>query len=132
MSYMMAGAGSAALAACGGGSEATGDAANTEAVAKAASASGTAVPPAASIIDSSGAIWTLVGGHATRNGLPVGTGSPLAYTTLLYFNGAVHGKNSAGNWYKSGSSPWQSLGTADPRGTAAPSTDGVLQDKSFG
>lgn len=137
---MMAGAGSAALAACGGGSEVGSDAASTAAVAKAASSSGTVIPPAASITDSSGAIWTLVGGHATRNGSAVGTGSPLAYTTLLYFNGAVYGKNSAGNWFKSGTSPWQSLGTADPRGTAASgsqgtsntSTSGVLQDKSFG
>jgi len=138
----MAGAGSAALSACGGGSETTNtDAvANTTAVAKSASSSGTAIPPAASITDSSGAVWTLVSGHAVRNGATVATGSPLAYTTMLYLNGAIYARNSAGNWYKSGTSPWLNLGTADPRtaastgsqGASNTSTSGVLQDKSFG
>ncbi|WP_236572579.1 right-handed parallel beta-helix repeat-containing protein [Burkholderia sp. 8Y] len=118
------------------GTDAVADAA---AVAKAASSSGTVIPPAASITDSSGGVWTLVSGHATRNGSTVSTGSPVAYTTMLYFNGVIYAKNSAGNWYKSGTTPWQNLGTADPRTAAtagsqgtATSTSGVLQDKSFG
>jgi hypothetical protein len=78
-----------------------------------------------------------VGGHATRNGAAVPTGSPVAYTTILYYNGVIYAKNSASNWYKSGTSPWQNLGTTDPRtaasqGTSNTSTSGVLQDKSFG
>ncbi len=138
----MAGAGSAALAACGGGSEMGADGlGDTAAVAKAASSNGTAIPPAASITDSSGAVWTLVGGHAVRNGTSMSTGSPVAYTTLVYLNGAIYGRNTAGNWFKSGTTPWQNLGTADPRvtasstgsqGTSNTSTAGVLQDKSFG
>jgi hypothetical protein len=138
---MMAGAGSATLAACGGGGDAAGtDGADPSAVAKAASSSGTVIPPAASITDSSGAVWTLVGGRATRNGASVATGSPVAYTTILYLNGVIHAKNTAGNWYKSGTSPWMNLGAADPRtaastgsqGASNTSTNGVLQDKSFG
>jgi hypothetical protein len=141
LTFMMAGAGSATLAACGGGGDAVGtDAADPSAVAKAASSSGTVIPPAASITDSSGAVWTLVGGRATRNGASVATGSPVAYTTILYLNGVIHAKNTAGNWYKSGTSPWMNLGAADPRtaastgsqGTSNTSTNGVLQDKSFG
>ncbi len=122
LSLLMAGAGSAALAACGGGGDSTNtdSVANAEkGVAKSASASGTVIPPAASVTDSSGAVWTLVNGHATRNGTSVATGSPVAFVNILYYNGVIYGKNSAGNWFKSGTSPWQNLGTADPRGTVA-------------
>jgi len=117
---MMASAGSAALAACGGGNEAMSadSVVNAQAVAKSASASGTVIPPAASITDGSGAVWTLVGGRVNRNGAGVATGSPAALTTILYYNGAIYAKNSAGTWFKNGS-PWQNVGTTDPRGVAS-------------
>ncbi|WP_250454815.1 glycosyl hydrolase [Caballeronia sp. ATUFL_M2_KS44] len=117
---MMAGAGSAALAACGGGGEGTGadSVVNAQAVSKAASASGTVIPPAASITDGSGAVWTLVGGRVTRNGSGVSTGSSVALSAILYYNGTIYAKNSSGTWYKNGS-PWQNIGTTDPRGVAS-------------
>ncbi|SAL82269.1 hypothetical protein AWB74_06209 [Caballeronia arvi] len=122
----MASAGSVALSACGGGGgngSATDDIANTEkGVAKAASASGTAIPPATSITDSSGNVWTLVNGRVTRNGTGLMTGSPVALVLIVYYNGTIYAQSSAGIWYRNGS-PWTNLGTADPRGTAsAPNT----------
>ncbi|SPB18016.1 hypothetical protein NOV72_05215 [Caballeronia novacaledonica] len=120
----MASAGSAALAACGGGGDgegAAGDVANAQTgptgVGKAAvSASGTAIPPASSITDSSGTVWTLVNGRVTRNGTGVMTGSPVALVLIVYYNGAIYAQSSAGIWYKNGN-PWANLGTTDPRGT---------------
>ena len=123
LSLLMASAGSAALAACGGGGDGgngtTGDVANSQqGVAKAASASGTEIPPAASITDSSGAVWTLVGGRVTRNGTGLMTGSPVPLVLIVYYNGTIYAKSSSGIWYKNGS-PWANLGTTDPRSTAA-------------
>ncbi|GGD70436.1 glycosyl hydrolase [Caballeronia grimmiae] len=104
---------------------------NAQAVSKAASASGTVIPPAASITDSSGAVWTLVGGRVNRNGVGVSTGSPAALATILYYNGAIYAKNSAGTWFKNGS-PWQNVGTADPRGVASAAAAVTSGSKFYG
>jgi hypothetical protein len=87
-------------------------------VSKAASASGTAIPPAASITDSSGAVWTLVSGRVTKNGAGVSTGSSVALVLVVYYNGTIYAKNSSGVWFKNGS-PWANIGTTDPRTTTA-------------
>jgi hypothetical protein len=134
LSLLMASAGSAALAACGGG----GDAGTPDSVANAdssnldkstakaaASASGTVIPPAASITDSYGAVWTLVGGRVTRNGASNATGSSVALTTILYYNNTIYAQNSAGVWFRNGS-PWTNLGTADPRGTSKSSSNSLF------
>jgi hypothetical protein len=117
----MASAGSAALSACGGGSDgdgATGETAKAPAgVAKATvSASGTVIPPASSITDSTGVVWTLVNGRVTRNGTGISIGSPVALSLIAYYNGTIYAQSSSGIWYKNGS-PWTNLGTTDPRGT---------------
>ncbi|MDR5753468.1 MULTISPECIES: glycosyl hydrolase [unclassified Caballeronia] len=114
---LMAGAGSAALAACGGGGDIADSGADVAGVAKAAttaSPDGTVIPSATSIIDSSGNKWTLVSSRVTKNGAGVATGSPAALTTILWYGGVIYAKNSAGTWYKNGSS-WTSIGTVDPR-----------------
>ncbi|SAL38941.1 glycosyl hydrolase [Caballeronia humi] len=118
LSFALAGVGSVVLSACGGGAEsdlsdATAKSVDT-ATAKAAttgSADGTIIPPAASITDSAGASWTLVGGVVKKNGASAG------YTTqvqmLLWKSGKIYQQNSAGNfWYWSGSA-W--VATTDPR-----------------
>ena len=70
--------GSYLLTACGGGGEdgssGTTGAATSKATAHAstASASGTAMPPASSITDSAGAVWTLSGGVLYKNGAVAG------------------------------------------------------------
>jgi hypothetical protein len=104
------------LSACGG-SDNTGGAAdlNVKVSAKTQSPSGTVIPPATSFTDSFNAVWTLVNGHATRNGVTYATGSPLAYTTLLYYNSLIYGKNTAGDWYRSNTQPWTNIGQTDPR-----------------
>ncbi|WP_244851450.1 glycosyl hydrolase [Caballeronia sp. SL2Y3] len=132
LSLLMASAGSAALAACGGGSAGDGSSGSVANVAtgvsKAASASGTVIPPASSITDNSGNVWTLVSGHVTRNGSSVTTGSSVALVAILYFNGTIYAKNSSGIWFKSGS-PWTNIGSADPRGTTA--TNAVANNSLF-
>ncbi|WP_250455891.1 glycosyl hydrolase [Caballeronia sp. ATUFL_M2_KS44] len=126
----MAGAGGAALSACGGGLDSAGDAAGgvAKSVSKATttvSASGTTIPPAASITDSSGAVWTLVGGRVMKNGAGVSTGSSVALAQILYFNGIIYAQNSSGVWYLNGS-PWKNIGTTDPRTVIKPSNTSLF------
>ena len=96
--------------------------------ARAASPDGTAIPSAASIVDSAGSTWTLVNNRVTKNGASVATGSPKPLTLILWYGGAIYAQNSAGTWYRNGS-PWTAIGTRDPRTNTA---YGVLLDTSFG
>src|SRR4051794_26038698 len=73
--------GSVILSACGGGgaedagattSTSGASAQKTSATAKSASPNGAAMPPATSLIDGTGATWTLSGGVAYRNGAKAG------------------------------------------------------------
>jgi hypothetical protein len=128
LSMLMAGAGGAALSACGGGGldSAASDVANS--VSKAAgttSLSGTTIPPAASITDNTGAVWTLVGGRVTKNGSGVSTGSSVALTTILYYNGIIYAQNSSGTWYQNGT-PWRNMGATDPRTVVKPSNTSLF------
>lgn len=84
------------------------------------SVSGTTIPSATELVDASGGIFTVVGGQISRNGIvdPVTAN----VTLVLYYNGAIYQKNSAGNWYQltsttwpAGSSGWTYLASGDPR-----------------
>ncbi len=128
LSVLMAGAGGAALSACGGGSDSAGDAGGVaKSVAKAStvSLSGATTPPAASITDSSGAVWTLLNGRVMKNGTGVSTGSSVAQALILYFNGIIYAQNSSGVWYQNGS-PWKNIGTIDPRNVVKPSNTSLF------
>ncbi|SAL27026.1 glycosyl hydrolase [Caballeronia humi] len=134
LSMMAAGAGSMALAACGGIGEGDGESAALNGVAKAAtsgSADGTTIPPAASITDSAGAVWTVVSGVVKKNGASAGYTSQVQM--LLYKGGKVYQQNVTGNfWYWSGTA-W--VATTDPRTTtsvAAPLFYGVNGHMAWG
>jgi hypothetical protein len=79
------------------------------------SADGTTTPPAAKIVDASGNLWTVDQGHAAKNGAWVSTGSPTAFTELVYWGGVIYGHNATG-WVKNTAAPW--VATTDPRPAA--------------
>jgi hypothetical protein len=112
---MLAGVGSATLAACGSGAaDVDADVAGVSKVAAgSASPDGTVTPPATSIVDSTGNTWTLLSSRVTKNGASVATGSPNPLTLLLWFGGMIYAQNSAGTWYKNSGSSWAT--TTDPR-----------------
>ncbi|KAA1006837.1 hypothetical protein FVF58_25105, partial [Paraburkholderia panacisoli] len=130
--------GSYLLTACGGGGEdgssGTTGAATSKATAHAstASASGTAMPPASSITDSAGAVWTLSGGLLYKNGAVAGGNYNVALA--LWYNGSIYHQNKSGQFYQWNGSAWVS--TIDPRlgsisadGTTLPSAPYII-DKS--
>lgn len=128
--------GSYLLTACGGGSSdgigsaagavannATNGAAVGNAVANAASpasANGTSLPSASSIIDNSGNVWTLSGGVVYRNGAVAGVNYNVALA--LWYSGTVYHENTAGQFYSWNGSGWSAC--LDPR-TAGISADGA-------
>ncbi|HKO61679.1 MAG TPA: hypothetical protein VJV03_11010 [Pyrinomonadaceae bacterium] len=70
----------------------------------------TRVPPAASITDSAGDVWSFgVGGAVLRNSVAVGG----AGSELLYCNHIVHAFGTDSNWYRWAGS-WTLNGTVDP------------------
>ncbi len=77
-----------------------------------ASANGTTIPSALQIVDSRSNIWTLSSSSAVLM-----NGSPAGYTSnvvlILYYNGAVYQKNSAGGWWVWVSGTWTA--SSDPR-----------------
>ncbi|WP_144107636.1 hypothetical protein [Paraburkholderia sp. BCC1886] len=117
--------GSYLLSACGGGgSEDAGSSASpvadATARASATSASGTTMPPAASITDSTGAVWTLSKGSVYRNG--VMPGNNYNVTLVLYYNGTIYHQGTGGQFYAWNGSQW--VACNDPRlgGTSADGT----------
>jgi hypothetical protein len=82
-----------------------------------ASADGAAIPPAASITDSQGAVWTVVSGIVYRNG--VAAGNAYNVQLLLWYGGVIYAENTVGHFYGWSGSTW--LQCADPRlgGTSA-------------
>jgi hypothetical protein len=107
------------IAACSGSSSAdsqtSGIATGIEAASKAAatnavSISGTRIPSAASIIDSSGNTWTVSGGVIHENGALAGYSASV--TKLLYDAGTIYQENSAAGWWSWNGSTWVS--TSDP------------------
>src|ERR1700712_62406 len=94
LSSMVAGAGSLALAACGGGGDSVSSALESSAkvTAKAAtvtaSTDGTSIPPAASITDNSGGVWTVVNGVIYLNGALAG--NTHSVTLLTFLSGSIY------------------------------------------
>ena len=126
---LTAAASSCVLLACGGGggSADAGLGGSSNAVAKtsasasaSASANGTTVPPAASITDSAGNVWTLSNGYIFKNGIQ----DPYSYNVsmLLWYNSSVYQENTSGNFYRWTGSTW--VQCQDPRlgGTSADGT----------
>ena len=128
--------GSVILSACGGGGAEEGGAitANsaaqkTNATAKGTSPNGAAMPPATSLVDGSGATWTLSGGVAYRNGAKAGNN----YNVILAlcFNGNIYVENTSSQFYQWTGSTWQSTsdprqGTTSPDGTTMPSAPNII------
>jgi hypothetical protein len=128
--------GSYLLTACGGGGEdsssGTTGGATAKATAHAASANGTAMPPASSLTDSAGAVWTLSGGVAYKNGAVAGNNYNVSLA--LCYNGSIYVENTSGYFYQWNGSTW--VGCSDPRlgttsadGTTLPSAPYII-DKS--
>jgi len=107
------------IAACSGSSPADSQssaidsgikAATTAAATNAVSVSGTKIPSATRIIDSSGNTWTVSGGVIQENGALAGYSA--AVTKLLYDNSTIYQENSAGGWWSWSGSTW--VATSDP------------------
>ena len=120
-------AGSYLLSASGGGGSADGNASSTakvsaNPVAKArsvsASASGTAMPPAASITDSAGDVWTLANGVIYRNGSTVG--NTYDVSLVLWYGGKIWHCGTGGQFYVNADVAEEWLPCNDPRIDVAP------------
>jgi len=107
------------IAACSGSSSADSQssaidsgikAATTAAATNAVSVSGTKIPSATRIIDSSGNTWTVSGGVIQENGALAGYSASV--TKLLYDNSTIYQENSAGGWWSWSGSTW--VATSDP------------------
>jgi endonuclease/exonuclease/phosphatase family metal-dependent hydrolase len=80
------------------------------------SPSNTRVPPGTQIVDSNGAIWTLVNGAILRNGASTaGAGSQ-----ILYCNRIVYAFGTDSQWYRWTGSGWVAIGTVDPCSGSSP------------
>lgn len=120
-------AGTYLLSACGGGGSEDGNAgatakASASPVAKvtsaAASASGTAMPPAASLTDGYGDVWTLVNGVIYRNGSTVG--NTYNVSLVLWYGGKIWHCGTGGQFYVHADVAEQWLPCSDPRIDVAP------------
>ncbi|MGF6779619.1 hypothetical protein P3T21_004848 [Paraburkholderia sp. GAS334] len=127
---LLAGAGSVALSACGGGGGSDGAGSNSAAApgvrgqsAAAESANGTRLPPATSIVDSAQNQWT-IGGDAVvlRNG--VNTGCNIRPTWLVYLNHVVYAQDASNTWSVYSQGGWAI--TPDPTTVAAAATSTKL------
>ncbi|MBP0594413.1 hypothetical protein J8I87_33065 [Paraburkholderia sp. LEh10] len=126
--------GSYILSACGGGSEDASGAsvgADAKATARAvsASASGTTVPSATSITDSTGAVWTLVKGSVYKNGAKAG--NTYNVSLLLYYNGGIYHQGTGGQYYGWNGSNWTlcndpRMGGTSADGTSLPSSPYII------
>ena len=122
------------LVACGGGGDApasvvTNAVANSTAVTSAVdnaqtrvSLSGTAIPPANSIVDSSNAVWTVQNGVVYRAGRPAGFTSQV--TLLLWYAGKIYQENVDNLWWVWENKTWAV--SADPRLSSAASSANVV------
>ena len=136
-----------ALSACGGDSSgesaASANSDNMKAAATVAQAtasiSGTRIPTAKQIVDSSGNVWTVASGVIYENGKLAGYSN--AVTLLVYDNKTIYQENTAGGWWSWSGGTW--VGSSDPltvttsgggsgttttTGTASVSWDAPTQD----
>ena len=110
------------LAACGGGGSGSandanvaGSATNVDVAQHPASVSGTTIPPATSINDSSGAVWTINNGVVFRASQT--TNSTGQATLLLWYAGKMYVSNSANAWSVWSNNSW--VASSDPRPAVA-------------
>jgi hypothetical protein len=85
------------------------------------SASGTTIPTATQLIDSSGNVWTVSGGAIYLNGNHAGSSANTAL--LLYYNGVIYTENNQGGWWSWNGSDFAAV-SGDPRGTSSGGTGG--------
>ncbi|MEM5433706.1 hypothetical protein [Paraburkholderia diazotrophica] len=126
--------GSYVLSACGGSSDfGTSDTAAAKAAkgakAAAASANGTTIPPASSIIDNHGSVWTLVGGSVYKDGVKANNNYNVSM--VLWYGGGVYHQGTGGQFYGWNGTTW--IACNDPRlggtsadGTAIPSASYII------
>jgi hypothetical protein len=116
--------GSYVLTACGGGA---GSAADGSVVVKAmsqsvaaASDNGTTVPPATSIVDYQGSVWTLKGGSVYKDGVKAGNNYNVSL--MLWYGGGIYHQGTGGQFYGWNGTTW--IACTDPRlgGTSADGT----------
>jgi len=110
------------LAACGGGGSnptasdaASVDASVIDAQKHPASISGTAIPPATSINDASGAVWTVKNGVIYRAGVQTVSSD---VTLLLWYSGVIYQENAYNAWWKWQNHNW--VAASDPRIAVTP------------
>ncbi len=112
------------LSACGGGADnapssvnnsATDPAAVANAATKPASANGTTIPSGTSIVDSSGATWTVTNGVIYRAGQKAGFSASV--TLLLWYSGKIYQQNVNKLWWVWDNNTWAV--SSDPRSTTA-------------
>jgi hypothetical protein len=115
------------LVACGGGSSSDPTSVAASAVDPAsvisianhpASVSGTVIPPAASISDSSGAVWTVQNGVVYRAGQKAAL--TMSVTQLLWYAGKIYQENVDNHWWVWQNNAW--VATTDPRPTVTPAS----------
>lgn len=121
-------AGSYLLSACGGGGSGDGSTGSTakasaspmaKVSAANASANGTVMPGAASIIDGYGDVWTLVNGVIYRNGSTVG--NTYSVSLVLWYGGKIWHCGTGGQFYVNADDvPEKWLHCSDPRIDVAP------------
>jgi hypothetical protein len=89
------------------------------------SASGTTIPAAKQIIDSSGGVWTVSGpgGVCYRNGVQAGGCSNVA--SLLWYGGHLYVYNTYGQWWLWNGSSWGAI-AGNPWATSPSATTAVL------
>jgi hypothetical protein len=81
------------------------------------SQSGTTIPSASQITDSSGVVWTVSGGYSYENGSGDGGAN---ITLLLWYNSQIYANTTYYGWYEhTPSSGWFSV-SGDPRGSITP------------
>ncbi|MCC8390992.1 hypothetical protein LJ656_00195 [Paraburkholderia sp. MMS20-SJTR3] len=131
---------SALLTACGGGgsSEEGGSAnsaspnATNKATAKSASAHNTSIPPASSLTDGNGDVWTLSGGSVYKNGQKAGNNYNVSL--VLFYGNTIYHEGTGGQFYGWTGSGWVScndprLGGTSADGTTLPTASYII-DKS--
>jgi hypothetical protein len=84
-----------------------------------ASANGTTIPPASSIVDTSGVEWTVTSGVVFKAGQAAG--STQGVTLLLWYGGGVYLQSSTMGWQVWTGNTWTA--SADPRAAAAGSSN---------
>ena len=94
------------------------------------SPNGTTIPPAVSITDSGGVVWTTSGGVIARNGVV----DPLTrqVVLLIFLNGTIYQQISGGLWWSWTNSAWLEtpnpltgvLGSTGPTGARGPTGAG--------